>query len=1166
MRRTLILLCLLVLSVLARADNIYDAATLAKGAPTAALVEDAAAGHAVLELADAKFDFGFKPDVQPGLYRFTLRLKTTTRATGAIHLFGTSGNWNQSPYALRQELPDVTGEELPDVDAWVDVTRVLRFTGPGYWGGVIGGWKGLRLDRFSVTRITEPVLLLQARPTKLLYRVNEPASLDITLVNTTDAPQTVRLLARVENGLADFAQGVPQEITLPAVTEKQRLEQKDSQAVLLPLPALAEYGNAVSVQVQQGGKTLGAATDYCYVTNIPLQVGHYYGWSFPGDYTCSTTPAHFETMRRTYFPIAECFFWAPCDNSMQVPTTERWWSGQTLLPLAKKPLQDTIARGHEQGFSFVSYATRWGFGWRMWEFARQHPDLVEWEMPNGNFQLSYHVAHMEIEERERDEERKDLGSTGILTAAWGNPDAVAYHVKQLQESMKVMGWDGFRYDNGSPVIDVVPDVFGRTLPLPGWDHAKCIAALRAGPRQVKPGAIYGNNTGWNLDPDSQPADDDPFTQQARDNGMIMQEGETNGGFGAKPFVEEAHRYALAGYNAIRFGGHQYNIINPYLTGSDHLFQVILTLAGACHLCYRVRDEAQPLMQLACRHSDLLYGSGLHFVLKPDGICAVDAPARVLWKDYVRYRRLSPTRRLYLVHLINLPPGEKLGETKGQFSAPVPNVATRWTLPAGWKATKAYGITADGGYHMAPLTLQGAGNTPAVTLPRLQRWSIVVLDATGPALPDAPTPTITTTATSASKNLSTPEAIALFEKAPADAITPTVRYLPNVKSDKPFVLPLSGYKVPGATVVDDPAALNGKALRLGPEGVRNNIGYPPGVDAPGHYRLTLRVKATTPPPANGVLSGFVSSANNNATPGAAGLRTDFRFIAADCPVGQWVDLSVNTDFSFRNFWGGFDGGWDGLLLDRATITYVGPFTRNEFAKTITTTWRDNLFVAKNNPPRVWYGAGLYYRLYHLREALQLVGTETDFTTAWRFRGPTGFEQPFPATPEALAAYDIIILADIEARALLPQQQVWLDTYVQRGGCLLVLGGPMSLGNGGWADALYLADLLPVTLHRYDLTFSGKTAPVPLQPAGPLARSLDFTAKPVALWLHDVQPKPGAVVELTAGGKPALVVGRYGKGRVAVVAIAPLGVAPKGATPFWEWKAWQELMAATIQWLL
>lgn len=56
---------------------------------------------------------------------------------------------------------------------------------------------------------------------------------------------------------------------------------------------------------------------------------------------------------------------------------------------------------------------------------------------------------------------------------------------------------------------------------------------------------------------------------------------------------------------------------------------------------------------------------------------------------------------------------------------------------------------------------------------------------------------------------------------------------------------------------------------------------------------------------------------------------------------------------------------------------------------------------------------------------------------------------PATVEALAAYDAVVLVNVAASALFTEYQENLETYVRaRGGGLLLLGGPRAFGPGGY----------------------------------------------------------------------------------------------------------------------
>ena len=52
-------------------------------------------------------------------------------------------------------------------------------------------------------------------------------------------------------------------------------------------------------------------------------------------------------------------------------------------------------------------------------------------------------------------------------------------------------------------------------------------------------------------------------------------------------------------------------------------------------------------------------------------------------------------------------------------------------------------------------------------------------------------------------------------------------------------------------------------------------------------------------------------------------------------------------------------------------------------------------------------------------------------------------------------------------------------------------------------------------------------------------------------------------LGCGGKPFLVVGDYGKGKVAVIAATPFGQPKPGQTPFWAWDGWYYLMRNVLK---
>lgn len=70
--------------------------------------------------------------------------------------------------------------------------------------------------------------------------------------------------------------------------------------------------------------------------------------------------------------------------------------------------------------------------------------------------------------------------------------------------------------------------------------------------------------------------------------------------------------------------------------------------------------------------------------------------------------------------------------------------------------------------------------------------------------------------------------------------------------------------------------------------------------------------------------------------------------------------------------------------------------------------------------------------------------------------------FPDTIAELTAFDAIILSDIGVNAFTEQQLGWIDQWIgQRGGGLLMVGGPRSFAAGGWNDSP-LAPMMPIIM--------------------------------------------------------------------------------------------------------
>jgi uncharacterized membrane protein len=193
--------------------------------------------------------------------------------------------------------------------------------------------------------------------------------------------------------------------------------------------------------------------------------------------------------------------------------------------------------------------------------------------------------------------------------------------------------------------------------------------------------------------------------------------------------------------------------------------------------------------------------------------------------------------------------------------------------------------------------------------------------------------------------------------------------------------------------------------------------------------------------------------------------------------------------------------------------------------------------------------------------------------------------FPSSPEALSAFDVVILSDIGANTLLLPPEVWLHgqprpnrlkalrAWVEGGGGLIMIGGYFSFqginGSARWRGTP-VEEVLPVSIHPFDDRLEipeGYRADI-LQPDHPVLAGL-AGVWPLLLGAIEVTAKARPDVEVLArlpeeaGGHPLLVVGRHGRGRTAAWTsdIGPHWL-PR---TFSDWPGYARLWRQTLGWL-
>ncbi len=152
---------------------------------------------------------------------------------------------------------------------------------------------------------------------------------------------------------------------------------------------------------------------------------------------------------------------------------------------------------------------------------------------------------------------------------------------------------------------------------------------------------------------------------------------------------------------------------------------------------------------------------------------------------------------------------------------------------------------------------------------------------------------------------------------------------------------------------------------------------------------------------------------------------------------------------------------------------------------------------------------------------------------------GARTPLDLSAQSLAGYAVILLGDLPPAALSQEHAQAIRDFVDRGGGLVLLGGPNFLGSPELANTP-LGRLLPVTLPAeyregnfpVEITDTGLHHPV----FGPLfMRVKDFPPLLTCNTAAGVSPNAEVLMQVLAGGapRPLVVSTRFGQGRVIVL---------------------------------
>jgi uncharacterized membrane protein len=220
--------------------------------------------------------------------------------------------------------------------------------------------------------------------------------------------------------------------------------------------------------------------------------------------------------------------------------------------------------------------------------------------------------------------------------------------------------------------------------------------------------------------------------------------------------------------------------------------------------------------------------------------------------------------------------------------------------------------------------------------------------------------------------------------------------------------------------------------------------------------------------------------------------------------------------------------------------------------------DEPVLLRNGVTDILLAKGVYHWMYEIEEAIGWAGGAGVSDAKMNMKGGwfQGAEQSMPDMPKTfddIRHLDVIVMNNVPAAYMTLEQRYLIERFVQAGGGLFVIGGEWSLDRGAFQDT-FLDALLPVTMPPASpLQTTIYKDGLPLKPTERLQLKdpVNWGASPHIFCLHNLTPKPDTQVLLTAGDKPLVVEGSYGKGKVIIFAGSTMGIVPDGKLPFWHW---------------
>jgi hypothetical protein len=727
-RGLLLLLCLIALSLGARAAQEWVCPM--QGQVPADVLVDGGAGALHprvwgctpgMKGATTTFNYARNPNPTPGAYTLVVRLKladnTVQKPVLRVYIAEEPG----------APLGDFTfyATDIPVAGAYTNLRIPLLKSGANSivaWQFAYLGNVPLWVDQIAVVPADArpggppPVEIIRFRTGKLIYWSDEVPAIEVSVKNNTPEAQSITLEVTGEAGLGQEVLRAEQRLALePGATTE----------VEIPWPLRGrQYGFTVRGRLLRGDAVIDTRRHIFAIADNFNQVSQY-GALYP-DVDGAGFANVLEGYRAAYIGAFEVNFWAACDFSGMAPAQEKWLAGQGVRPIERAVLHGALKAARGQGIRALTYGDMWLSGPAGFEWARTHPEDTIWD--RNWYGGQYDVDQLDAMRAGDEKAARQSGGWSALTPSLAAPAVQQFAAEEILRSVALFGWDGIRYDNYGLSISSGKNLLGRdfTAKLPkeaGDANANLIHKLRAALTAKYPRFVYGDNA---MSRDAGNPPDAKWKAEAAKGGMIMDEaiGQQSG---EATWAAIATHALLGAQTARAYGGYQLNIITnmmPKLCWSARPYPYILTMAAGAHVAY-----ASPAHGMArycafgMRYGEFLYDLKAR-PLKGE-VNPFDVAAPIWWQAYVTVRPLPGGRLQYIMSLINPPGAEK---TTDIITPPkvLEQIPVTFRLPQGERVTAAWALSPEPEPHADKLDLP-AGETITFTVPRLEYWSMVVVE-------------------------------------------------------------------------------------------------------------------------------------------------------------------------------------------------------------------------------------------------------------------------------------------------------------------------------------------------------------------------------------------------------------------------------------------------------